>query len=70
MFAISEKRLYSEVRNEIVRDLVTHIYGHEEKPNIDIATNVAKLLVAKYPFMADSASSSGSTPYVCCECNP
>lgn len=64
MFAITERQLNPEVRNEIVRDLVTHIYGHMEKPNVALVTKVAKLLVEKYQFMADSITSSGSTTYV------
>ena len=56
MFAIAERQLHPDVRNEIVRDLVTHIYGHVEKPKVDLVTKVAKLLVEKYPFMADSGS--------------
>ena len=64
MFAINEKRLNPDVRKEIVRDLVTHIYGHVEKPDIAIGTKIAKLLVEKYPFMADAVTCSGSTTYV------
>ena len=64
MFAIEEQKLYTEVRNEIVRDLVTHIYGHNEKPTPTFVTKVAKLLVEKYPFMRDSSTSSGATNYV------
>ncbi len=64
MFAISEKKLSPEVRNEIVRDLATHIYGLVDRPDTRLATKVAKLLVEKYPFMADSVTSSRSTVYV------
>lgn len=63
MHAISQRKLSPDVRNEIVRDVVTHVYGQVEKPDITIATKVAKLLVETYPFMADSRS-SGSTVYV------
>lgn len=64
MFAISEKKLTPEVRNEIVRDLVTHIYGLVDRPDSILATKAARLLVEKYPFMADSVTSSRSTIYV------
>lgn len=69
MFAISERKLCPDIRNEIVRDLVTHVYGQVDKPDTVLATKVAKLLVEKYPFMADSVTSSGSQTYVnglCC----
>ena len=58
--AIADKKLNPEVRNEIVRDLVTHMYGHVDKPDPSLAANVANLLVARYPFMADSVTGSGS----------
>ena len=61
MFAISEKKLYPEVRNEIVRDLVTHLYAHVDKPTSTMIAKVARLLVEKYKFMADSSTSSGSS---------
>lgn len=67
MVSIAEKKLNPEVRNEIVRDLVTHTYGHVEKPNIVLVTRIAKLLVDKYPFMADvcdSVNDPRSTSYV------
>lgn len=64
MFAISEKRLYPDVRNEIVRDLVTHMYGNVDKPDSPSVTKIAKSLVERYPFMADSVTTSGSTAYV------
>lgn len=61
MTAIAEERLYPpEVRNEIVRDLVTHIYAHTEKPTPAFVGDVAKLLVKKYPFMADSVTGSSA----------
>ena len=58
MDCIQEQRLTPEARNEIVRDLVTHMYGFIEKPTGQFCKEVAKMLVEKYPFMADS----GSTP--------
>lgn len=64
MLAIAQKKLCPDIRNEIVRDLVTHIYGQVERPDVTLATKVAKLLVENYPFMADSVTTSGSTTYV------
>ena len=58
MAAISEKRLQPETRNEIVRDLVTHMYAHTDKPDAKFTQMVARLLVKEYPFMADSGSSA------------
>lgn len=67
MIAISEKRLYPEIRNEIVRDLVTHMYGHVDKPDTSLAMKVGNLLVEQYPFMADSVTGSGSAASVSAE---
>ena len=65
MTAIAQKRLYPPgVRNEIVRDLVTHIYAHVEKPSVAFVTEVAGLLVKTYPFMADSVTIPGASAYV------
>ena len=61
MTAISKKKLCPEIRNEIVRDLVTHMYGTVDKPTATFVSRVAEMLVDKYPFMADS---SASNPYV------
>ena len=58
MDCIQEQWLTPEARNKIVRDLITHIYGFIEKPTGQFCKEVAKMLVEKYPFMADS----GSTP--------
>lgn len=68
MAALSKKRLNPIVRNEIVRDLVTHIYGSVENPSPTFITKVGEMLVEKYPFMADSKSSE-SEPYVSMCCN-
>lgn len=65
MAAIDAKKLNPDIRNEIVRDLVTHMYGHVEKPSPGFINKVAKMLVEKYPFMSDSSDSSDSMPYVC-----
>ena len=53
-----------DIRNEIVRDLVTHIYAFCDKPSTGFISKVAKMLVEEYPFMADSSGLSDSLPYV------
>jgi len=54
MKAIEEKKLTPDVRNEIVRDLVTHMYGYVEKPTTSFCKFVAQRLILKYPFMRDT----------------
>ena len=54
MFSIEEKKLTPDVRNEIVRDLVTHMYGYMEKPTSSFCTFVAQRLILQYQFMRDS----------------
>ena len=53
MDAISSKTLTPEVRGEIIRDLVTHMYGFVEKPTSRFCKFVAQRLILKYPFMRD-----------------
>lgn len=60
MYAISgkeeseqRKRLTPDVRNAIVRDLVTTMFAYMNKPNKEFCTKVAKKLVLKYSFMKD-----------------
>ena len=53
MNAISSKTLTPEVRSEIIRDLVTHMYGCVEKPTSQFCKFVAQRLILKYPFMRD-----------------
>ena len=53
MNAIKEKRLTSDVRNEISRDLITLLYTYEVDPCAAHCKKIAALLVAKYPFMCD-----------------
>jgi hypothetical protein len=50
------KRLSPEMRNEIVRDIVSTMYAHTSHPNKDFCTSVAKQLVHKYPFMKDTGT--------------
>ena len=68
MNGIKEKRLTSEVRNEISRDLVTLLYTYEADPNAAHCKKVAALLVAKYPFMADGPDTGANKAvrlYIC-----
>ena len=64
MAAIRDKRLYPDIRNEIVRDLVTHMYGHVDRPTMGFTNKAASLLVQKYPFMADSSVGLGTSASV------
>ena len=47
-----------EARNEILRDLCTHMYAsllsEKHKPTATLCREVAMKLVEKYPFVADS----------------
>ena len=54
MKAIEEKKLTPEIRNEVVRDLVTHMYGYVEKPTSSFCKFVAQRLILKYSFMRDT----------------
>lgn len=54
MTEIKEKKLTPEIRNEIVRDLVTHMYGHVEVPKASFCKFVAQRLILQYAFMRDS----------------
>lgn len=47
------KRLTPDVRNEIVRDIVSTMYAYMSQPNKEFCTQVAKQLVTKYSFMKD-----------------
>ncbi len=65
MDAIQAKSLNHEIRNEIVRDIVTHVYAHVDKPTNSIIGGVARQLVTKYPFMSDL----GTAPFVSRKCS-
>ncbi len=41
------------IRNEIVRDLVTHIFSHNPNPQKEFCTQAAQMLVQQYKFMRD-----------------
>ena len=54
MNAIAENELTPDIRNEVVRDIVTHMYGFMEKPSSGFCKFVAQRLILKYPFMRDT----------------
>ena len=54
MSSIDNKQLTPDIRNEIVRDLVTHMYGYMEKPTSSFCKFVAQRLILLYTFMRDS----------------
>ena len=51
------KLLTPEVRNSLVRDLVTTMYAFVPMPKKQLCTQAAKMLVKKYPFMKDHGRS-------------
>lgn len=61
MASIKDEKLTPDTRNEIVRDLVTHMYEYTEKPTSSFCRYVAQRLIQQYPFMRDSKG----TRYVC-----
>lgn len=61
MAVIMDEILTPDTRNEIVRDLVTHMYGYMEKPTYGFCKFVAQRLTNQYPFMRDSKG----TGHVC-----
>ena len=52
--AIEQQKLTPDVRNEIVRDLVTHMFGFVEKPTSSFCKFVAQELILKHSFMRDT----------------
>lgn len=48
-----QQRFDIGVRNEIVRDLVTHMFSFHCRPSRDFCTKAAKMLIQKYSFMAE-----------------
>ena len=54
--AEKRRRLTPDVRNALVRDLVTTMYTYMPKPNKDFCTKVAKQLTDKYTFMRDAGT--------------
>ena len=59
MAAIEDEELKPDTRNEIVCDLVVHMYASMSKPNPNFCRDVASKLVRRYPFMKDSVKGSG-----------
>ena len=57
--SVIEEELISDSRNEIVRDLVVHMYAFVSRPSPSFCKEAAKKLVAAYPFMKDSGKGSG-----------
>ncbi|MCG8624298.1 MAG: hypothetical protein MJE68_20180, partial [Proteobacteria bacterium] len=62
MSAIEEEELMCDSRNEIVRDLVVHMYAFANRPSPKFCKEAASKLVVAYPFMKDSGKGCG---YVC-----
>ena len=50
------RRLTPDVRNAIVRDLVTTMYAVKPKPDKEFCSKIAKRLTEKYPFMRDAGT--------------
>ena len=48
--------LTASVRNEITRALSAHMFTHNSKPSKIFCTDVAKMLIKKYPFMRDTGT--------------
>lgn len=51
--ADKKKLLTPQLRNEISRAYVTHIFAHISNPRKDFLTRAAKILVKKYSFLKD-----------------
>ena len=64
------RRLTPEVRNYIVRDLVTTMFSYTLKPSKEFCTIVAKSLVQKHKFMKDVGANVSGYVSVCIDdCN-
>ena len=61
-----KRALTPSVRNEIVRDVVAQMYSHILKPQKPFCTQVAEMLVKKYPFMRDTGKVSGYVSLLTC----
>lgn len=48
-----KRALNPSIRNEIIRALGTHMFSHNPRPTKAFCTEVARMLVKKYPFMQD-----------------
>ena len=49
-----KRSLNPSIRNEITRALGTHMFSYNPKPTKSFCTEVARMLVKKYPFMRDT----------------
>lgn len=47
------QQLTTDVKSEIVRDLVTQMFSFSRRPSKDFCTGVAKMFTQKYPFTQD-----------------
>ena len=50
---VQKRALNPSIRNEIIRALGTHMFSHNPRPTKTFCTEVARMLVKKYPFMQD-----------------
>ena len=58
------KMLTPELRNEISRALVTHMFSYNANPRKELCSKAAKMLVKKYVFLKDVGEhSSGFVSY-------
>ena len=60
------KRLTPDIRNAIVRDLVSTMYAFKSQPNKDFCTQAAKQLVQKYTFMKDVGTNVSGYVSIAC----
>lgn len=65
MKAIETEKLTPDLRNEIVRDLVTHMYGYTEKPTTNFCKFAAQRLILKYQFMRDTKGTGYVSTNLC-----
>lgn len=63
MKAIETEKLTRDLRNEIVRDLVTHMYRYTEKPTTTFCKFAAQRLILKYQFMRDTMGTGYVSAY-------
>ena len=55
-----------DIRNAIVRDLVSTMYAFKSHPNKDFCTQAAKQLVQKYTFMKDVGTNVSGYVSIAC----
>ena len=60
------KRLTPDIRNAIVRDLVSTMYALRSQPNKGFCTQAAKQLVQKYTFMKDVGTNVSGYVSIAC----